>query len=262
LGTEFARLLAAQGYDLILSARRRERLVQLRGKLQAVAPCDVQLVIADLADPDGAEKLCSAVDALDHPLDLLINNAGFGYYGPFLEQTPHEIDNMLTVNIRSATVLLRHYAAQMAARHSGGILQVSSYAGLQPTPRYSVYSAAKAYGIALIQSLRYEFRKQNVRASVLAPGFMNTEFHAVARHAKTRLMRWLTLDAAAVAAAGLAGVARNRLIITPGWMYKLNNLAASFLPRSVGSSISAAVVKCRGEQRIQQPLAEPVAHKI
>ncbi|MDX1963183.1 MAG: SDR family oxidoreductase [Pirellulales bacterium] len=243
LGVEFARLLVTEGYNIILSARRRERLLQLCGELQQRGPCEVRVIPADLAYEGGSRQLCGAVDALQLPVELLINNAGFGVFGPFLQQSAQQIAEMIAVNVTSATQLARHFAEGMAQRGSGGILQVCSYAGVQPIPRYSVYSACKAYGIALTQGLRYEFRKQGVRASALAPGFMDTEFHEVAQHAKTRWMRMLTLDAKLVARAGLKGLAHNQLLITPGWAYTLNNFAARLLPRSWGAAISARVVK-------------------
>jgi short-subunit dehydrogenase len=249
LGQEFARLLVSRGYNLVLTARRHDRLVQFREELLADShsqnerAIDIRLITTDLATHDGAKNLAAEVDSLNVEIDLLINNAGFGIYGSFLEQNEQAIHDMIAVNALSSTMLLRHFAAKMAKRNRGQILQVSSYAGVQPIPRYSVYSASKAFGIALIQSLRYELRKLGVRASVLVPGFMDTEFHDVANHEKSKWMKMLTISARDVAKAGLKGLDKNQLMITPGWAYRVNNFVTRFLPRGIASAISATVVK-------------------
>ncbi|MDZ4818045.1 MAG: SDR family oxidoreductase [Planctomycetota bacterium] len=244
LGREFAQLLAERGYSLILTARRLDRLDQLADTLRQKHQVHVITIAADLAVPADVERLIESLSATSR-IDLAINNAGFGYYGAFLGQRTEQLDEMIQVNLGSLTRLTRHFAEVMKQQGGGQILQVSSYAGLQPIPRYSVYSAAKAYVIALTQGLNYEFRKCNVRTSVLCPGFMATEFHDVAQHAKTRAMRMLTTDARRVAEQGLRGLKRGQLVITPGWWYRLNNFALRFMPRSVAAALAAGIVKSK-----------------
>lgn len=246
LGREFAYALAEQGYNLVISARRRDRLMQLRTEIQDRYGRECQLVMADLATNEGVRNLISACDALPQPIDTLISNAGWGQYGNFLEQTPTQIEDLLSVNVVAATLLIRHFAGSMAARGAGRILHVASYAGLQPLPRYSVYSGSKSFGIVLMECLRYELRKTPLKLSVLAPGFMETEFHQVAAHKQTRWMRRMQLDPRKVALAALAGLDRGKTVITPGWGYKLNKLFLRLIPRSWNVALGAAVVKSKG----------------
>lgn len=246
LGREFAYALAEQGYNLVISARRRDRLMTLRGEIQDRYGRECQLVMADLATSEGVRNLIAACDAMPQPINTLISNAGWGQYGNFLEQTSTQIEDLLSVNVIAATLLIRHFAGKMAARGEGRILHVASYAGLQPLPRYSVYSGSKSYGIVLLECLRYELRKTPLKLSVLAPGFMETEFHQVAAHKQTRWMRRMQLDPRKVALAGLAGLDRGKTVITPGLGYKINRLFLRMIPRSWNVALGAAVVKSKG----------------
>ncbi len=243
LGVEFARALAQRGHSLIVTARRRERLETLAAELEKKYAVAVTVVPADLSVPGGPQQLFDAVQAAGLRVDILVNNAGFGYFGPFLGQSLEQIGEMLWVNVSALTTLTRLFAQAMKEQGGGHILQVSSYAALQPIPRYCVYSAAKAYVVALAQTLRYELRKSNVRVSVVAPGFMPTEFHDVARHEKSKLMKMMTYPAAFMAERAISGMFKNKLLITPGLMYHMNNWALRLLPRSAASALSAAVVR-------------------
>lgn len=243
IGAEMARQLAAQRANLILTARRRERLEALAGELAAQHGIQATVIESDLNTPDGADRLVEALAARGLAPTMLINNAGFGYYGQFVEQSQGDIEAMLQVNVRAVTVLCRKLGQAMAARGGGSILNVASFAALAPIPRYAVYSGAKAYVIAFSQALRHELCARGVKVSVLCPGFTKTEFHDVSRHEKTSLMRMTELTVEQVARAGLRGLERGRLLIVPGWWYKLNSLTARLVPRGLMSAISAQIVK-------------------
>lgn len=245
LGTQFAHVLAEQGYDIIVTARRRERLDLLQSQIAKSHEVQVYPLAADLAQAAGVDSLLRQVADIKRPVHLLVNNAGMGTYGPLLGQRDEQIDEMIQVNLVSLTRLTRHFAETMKGQGSGSILQISSYAGLQPIPRYAVYSATKAYVIAFTQALRYEFRKCGLKTSVCCPGFMATEFHDVAQHRKTRAMRMLTVDARRVAEQAIRGLERGKLVITPGWWYGINNLVLRFLPRSTSAALAAGVVKSK-----------------
>jgi short-subunit dehydrogenase len=243
IGAEFARQLAARRIDLVLTARRRDRLEALAAELIAQHPIRVNVIVSDLNEAGGADRLVEELAQRQLAPTILINNAGFGYYSPFVEQSREEIDAMLQVNIRALTILCRRLGEAMAGRRHGYILNVASFAALAPIPRYSVYSGAKAYIVALSQALRHELSRRNVRVSVICPGFTGTEFHDVSRHAKTVLMQATELTPQHVARAGLAGLDRGKLLIVPGWFYKLSGLAGRLLPRAVMSFLSAQIVK-------------------
>jgi len=248
IGAEFARLLAQRGWNLVISARRENRLVRLREEISARHGVRVTAIPSDLDTPQGAQQLFAATQALGPAVSMLVNNAGFGTYGPVPKQDLQTIHSMIQVNVTSLTTLTRLFAAEMRQRGCGYLLNVSSFAALQPIPRYAVYSGAKAYVVAFSQALRHELRGSGVRVSVLVPGFTATEFHKVARHRKTKLMRLTTLDARHVAKAGLAGVLQGKPVIVPGLWYKANALLCRVMPRSFASTLAARAVRsgCSG----------------
>jgi short-subunit dehydrogenase len=243
IGAAFARVLAERGWNLAISARRSDRLVDLRKEITARHGVRVTAVENDLDTTAGAQRLFDEVRALEPSVSMLINNAGFGTYGLVTEQDLPMIHSMIQVNVTSLTTLTRLYAAQMRGQGGGYLLNVASFAALQPIPRYAVYSGAKAYVVAFSQALRHELRGTGVRVSVLAPGFTATEFHDVARHRKTKLMQRTTLDARCVAKAGLAGLLKGRPLIVPGWWYRTAAVANRVMPRSVASALAAWTVR-------------------
>jgi uncharacterized protein len=242
LGMEIARVLAQRGIHLAIAARRRDRLETLAEELRREHRVEVAVFVADLATPMGAQQLFDEVRVAGLQIDMLINNAGLGHFGPFLEQTLEQILQTIAVDVTAATVLTRLYAQAMVRQGYGRILQVSSFAALQPIPRYSVYSGAKAFLIALAQGLQHEFRKTGVRISVVAPGFMQTEFHDVAQHERTFLMKLTNLPVHYTARKAVAGMLRGKLLITPGLFYQINGVLVRFLPRRLASRISALSV--------------------
>jgi short-subunit dehydrogenase len=243
IGAELARLLAAQKTDLILTARRRDRLEALAAELSAQHGIAATAIENDLNTAGGADRLVDELSSRGLAPSILINNAGFGYFDQFVQQSRADIEALIQVNVRALTILCRRLGEPMAERRHGAILNVSSFAAIAPIPRYAVYSGAKAYVIAFSQALRHELAKKNVKVCVLCPGFTRTEFHNVSRHEKSSLMRATELTPQQVARAGLRGLARNQFLIVPGLWYKLNSLTARLLPRSLMSRISAAVVK-------------------
>jgi short-subunit dehydrogenase len=243
IGAELARLLAARGANLVLTARRLDRLQSLADELTTRHAITATPIASDLNTPDGADRLVEELAARGLNPSILINNAGFGYFSSFTVQPLEEIESLIQVNVRALTILCRKIGQQMAERRSGAILNVSSFAAIAPIPRYAVYSGAKAYVIAFSQALRHELAKKNVKVCVLCPGFTQTEFHEVSGHEKSLLMRATELSAAQVARAGIRGLAANRFLIVPGLWYKLNALTARLLPRTLMSSFSASAVK-------------------
>jgi len=243
IGAELARQLAAQGVNLVLTARRRDRLEALAAELAAKHAVQATAIESDLNTPEGADRLLAELEARGLAPTILINNAGLGYFAPFVEQASDDIEAMLQVNVRAVTILCQRVGEAMAERGGGSILNVSSFAALAPIPRYAVYSGAKAYVIAFSQALAHELAPRKVKVSVLCPGFTKTEFHDVSRHKKSSLMRATELTVEQVARAGLRGLARGQFMIVPGWWYKLNWIVSAFLPRKVMSALSAVVVK-------------------
>ena len=233
IGREFATLCAADGYDVVLVARRRSRLEELGAALSRAHGVRCEIVEADLADP-GASRVVVERLGPDQGIDILVNNAGFGMLGPFAQSDLVTIERMIAVNVSALTTLTRLLLPGLVARKRGGILNVASTAGFVPGPLMAVYYATKAYVISFSEALAEEVRGSGVRVTVLCPGPTDTEFQAVARMQTARLFRMPgVLDAATVARAGYRGLARGQRMVVPGVLNKLTAMTPRLAPRGV-----------------------------
>lgn len=235
LGAEFARQCRARGDELVLVARRRDRLEALAAELGS---CHV--VAADLARPDSAAKLLADVAGLGLEVETLINNAGFGAAGAFVESPPERLLEMIDLNVRSLTELCRLALPPMLERRRGFILNVASTAAFQAGPWSAVYYATKAYVLSFSEALYEESKGKGVHVSALCPGPTATEFFEVAGSPNGRLAKMAT-DPKAVVAAGLAGLSRNRPITVPGVANKVGAFGTRLMPRSALRRIVASL---------------------
>ena len=235
LGAHFARQCRARGDELVLVARRRDRLEALAAELGSA-----HVIAADLARPDSAARLLEEVASLGLEIDTLINNAGFGAAGAFVETPAERLLEMIDLNVRSLTELCRRVLPAMLERRRGFILNVASTAAFQAGPYSAVYYATKAYVLSLTEALHEESKGRGVHVSALCPGPTATEFFEVAGSPHGRLARMAT-DPASVVAAGLAGLARNRPIVVPGLMNKMTSQAGRILPRKMLRKAVAAL---------------------
>jgi short-subunit dehydrogenase len=237
LGAEFARQCRRRGDELVLVARRRDRLEALAAELGST-----HVIAADLALPGAAERLLAEVDGLGLEIDTLINNAGFGGAGAFVEAAPERLLEMIDLNVRSLTELCRRVLPAMLERRRGAILNVASTAAFQAGPYSAVYYATKAYVLSFSEALYEESKASGVHVTALCPGPTATEFFEVAGSPDGRLAKMAT-DPKAVVAAGLAGLARNKPIVVPGLMNKMTSQAGRILPRS---ALRRAVAALKG----------------
>ncbi|MFN0092830.1 MAG: SDR family NAD(P)-dependent oxidoreductase [Acidimicrobiales bacterium] len=227
IGAAFARRLGAAGVPTVVVARRAERLAALAEEHPSLEP-----LVADLAEPEGVGAVAARLADSARPVELLVNNAGFGAAGRFAEQDPARHGELVAVNVAALTGLTRAALPAMLAAGRGWILQVSSVAGFQPAPGAAVYGASKAYVTSLAEALSVELAGTGVRISALCPGFTRTEFHQVSGAGwGARLPGRLWMDADAVAAAGLRAAAAGRVIESPGAVYKVLAAGSSVLPR-------------------------------
>jgi hypothetical protein len=226
LGAEFARQCRRRGDELVLVARRRDRLEALAAELGSA-----HVVTADLSRPGAPERLLADVAGLGLRVDTLINNAGFGAAGAFVEAPPERLLDMIDLNVRALTELCRLALPPMLERRGGFILNVASTAAFQAGPYSAVYYATKAFVLSLSEALHQETKGSGVHVSALCPGPTATEFFEVAGSPDSRLAR-MAADPKGVVAAGLAGLARNKAIVVPGMMNKMTSQAGRILPRS------------------------------
>mgnify|MGYP001025983806 CR=1 FL=1 len=227
LGAEFARQLAAQGYNLILTARRQPRLSELAAELRAQHPITIETLPADLATAAGQQTVIERICSLP-ALDLLVNNAGFGTNGRFPQVNLDKHAAMLQVHV-NAPVLLTHAALPgMIARNQGAIINVASMAGLIPI-RSVLYGTTKAFLINFSEALQAEIRSTGVRVQALCPGFTVTEFHETPEYSgfnRRKIPKIFWLSSPQVVSESLADLERNKVICIPGWQYKIVGIIA------------------------------------
>ena len=177
IGRDMARVLSDMGYDLILVARRKDKLEKLKKQLST----DVKIICLDVSSTYNCTKLYNKVK--DEDIDILINNAGFGKFGEFNDIKLDDELGMIDVNIKAVHILTKLFLNDFVARNKGYILNVASSAAFQPGPLMATYYSTKAYVLHLTEAIYEELRKNNsnVWISVLCPGPVNTEFYKVAK---------------------------------------------------------------------------------
>lgn len=244
IGRAMAQQLAGAGVDLVLVARSGDRLEELAGELRTVgAGAEVEVLAADLCDPEGLAAVEERVMAEDAPIDLLVNNAGLGYEGPFHAQDPAEVNETIRVNVVALTGLTHAALGAMVARDRGQVLLVSSMASLQGLPMTSVYAATKAFITSLGEGLYEEHKGTGVTVTTVLPGLTRTEFH---ERGRWRLDRWPSVgwqSADAVASEALRAAARSRPEVVTGRHNKVFALLSSKSPRRLRRSILGWVAR-------------------
>jgi len=177
IGQSFSAALAAAGTDLVLVARRRERLEELAAELGAAHGCEVEVLVADLVEDGGLAGVEARLRDDDRPIDLLVNNAGFGSHGSFVDLSVADEDEEIRLNVLAPVRLAHAVLPGMLDRGRGGILNVSSMAGLQPLPHWTTYAATKAFLTSFSEALHEEVRTRGVVVMALKPGMTRTPFH-------------------------------------------------------------------------------------
>ncbi|NLG92192.1 MAG: SDR family oxidoreductase [Clostridiales bacterium] len=222
IGRDMAAVLSEQGFDLILVARRLERLEQVKNELKT----NVKIICADLSDAAACIQLYEQVK--DEHIDILINNAGFGLFGAFDETELQRELRMIDTNIRAVHILTKLFLRDFKARNSGYILNVASAAAFQPGPLLSSYYATKAYVLRLTQAVYEELRRAGSRVHIcaLCPGPVRTEFDEVA-DVKFSVKG---LESRFVAEYAIRKMFRGKLVIVPGMTMKLAHGFGRFLP--------------------------------
>lgn len=218
IGMAFARVLAARGADLVVTARDGERLEALAAELRSGSGrgVDVEVLVADLADRAQLDSVVARLEADDRPIDLLVNNAGFGFSGDFVELDRDGETSVVDVNIVALHRLAHAAGTAMSARGRGGILNVSSIAGYGPAPRAATYAATKAFVTSFSEALHAELGPQGVVVSCLCPGLTRTEFQQRAGSNTDATPDFLWQSAEAVAEAGMAGIDAGKAVVVPG----------------------------------------------
>lgn len=229
IGAALARQLAARGVPLVLVARRTERLEALAAELRPRVP--VEVLAQDLALPGAAQALHVAVQQIGVEVEFLVNNAGKGMLGRFLEMDLDEVAAMQQLNVVAPVQLTALFGRDMVRRGRGRILQVASAAAFLPSATVAAYAASKSDLAAFSEALSFELRASGVSVTTLYPGITRTEFHEVAGSATPWIMDLSILGAEEVARQGLAGMFSGRRAVVPGWINRINAVLCQVLPR-------------------------------
>ena len=232
IGLELARIFAEQGYALVLVARTRERLEEIAVELK---PTPVQVLAKDLVLVGAAEGIHREVPKVD----VLVNNAGYGVYGPFVKTPLDDELGMLQLNMTALVVLTKLYLPAMVAAKNGKILNVASTAAFQPGPLMALYYATKAFVLSFSEAIGNELEGTGVTVTALCPGPTATGFQARTKLEKSRLIkRMKVMDARTVAEAGYRGLMAGKPVVIPGLMNKLLAQSVRFSPRWMVTKIA------------------------
>ena len=241
MGVEYAKLFARDGHDLVLVARREDRLAALAAEIEQAHGVRAHVVAADLAAPAGVARVIDEVKRLGLEVEFLVNDAGFATSGPFAESDLEHLLDQVRVNVIALLALTRAFLPGMTARRRGRILNVGSTAGFVPGPFMAVYYASKAFVNSFTEALWYELRGTGVTVTVSCPGATSTEFAAVAGNERSLLFRLGAADAVDVARAGYQAMMRGDPLVVHGLRNKLLIQSLRFSPRRTIRAVAAAL---------------------
>ena len=245
IGAELARVFASKGHRVALVARRSDRLTALADEIAASGGAVPIVITCDLEQPDAGDKIAAVLAAQGVEVEYVVNNAGFGMFGPAIERDRAEQLGMIAVNIRTLTDLSLRFSDHLI-RHQGGILNIGSVAGFLPGPGMAVYYASKAYVLSFSEALRGELAPRGVRVTVLCPGPVPTEFQGRAGFLPGFDSAVLNVSANNVAQAGYRGLMANKRAVLPGLGVKIVPFLLRLFPRGF---ILAAVARLQLRKR-------------
>jgi uncharacterized protein len=248
IGEAFAGRLAGRGHDLVVVARRRRRLEALAARLKEEHGRRVEVVEADLGTAAGRDAVWACTERLGEPVEVLVNNAGFGLQGEFAQLDRARQLEMVALNVTAVTDLAHRYVGPMIERGRGAIINVASIAAFQPVPHLGVYAATKAYVLIFSEALEEEVRDTGVRVVALCPGPVATEFQAVSGTSIKGLRgRFTAVSPERCVDEALAGLDEGRGVVVPGLPNRLLTATVGFFPRRAVTRVAGAAYRKRGE---------------
>lgn len=246
MGAEFARQIAARGGRLVLVARSQDKLEALAVELELVNGHKVLVIAEDLAKPGGPERVVRILEAQGWEVEHLVNNAGIGRAKPVSRDSAQVLANMIQLNCTALTELTALLLPAMLRRGSGGILQVASVVGFNPSPYMAAYAASKAYVLSFTQALALELEGSGVTTTAVCPGHVKTGFQLAAGFSTSALPVPGELSAKETVRRGLAAYESGKTVAVTGFLNRLSVMFGSMLPRSWVARISAIALKKMG----------------
>jgi short-subunit dehydrogenase len=235
IGAAIARELADRGHDLILVARREQRLRSLADELTTEHEIGAEVIACDLSKPDERERLHSGIAERGRWVEVLVNNAGFGSEGRFVDSDTARMVEMVEVNVAAVVDLSGRFLPGMANRGRGAVINIASAASFQPIPGTAVYAASKAFVLSFSEAIRTEMRGTGVGVTAVCPGPVETEFTEAAGiggvEDETPSAFWISAED--VARHAVQGAADDKRVVVPGAIYKATSLLGQHSPRSL-----------------------------
>lgn len=233
IGRQLAYHFAEDGYSLVLVARSKEKLEELKKELENNYSISVLISIKDLSKQEEALKLYDEIKQQRITVQFLVNNAGFGLYGTFIETSWAEEADMIDLNIKTLTYLTKLFLPEMVERNEGRILNIASVASFLPGPLMAVYYATKAYVLSFTEALENELKDTNITISALCPGPTKTGFSDRANLSSSKLFESGALHVEDVAKVGYEQFMRGKTIIILGAKFKVATMLPRFFPRKL-----------------------------
>lgn len=249
IGRELAKLFAANKHDLVLVARRRDRLASLASELESVHGIVARVIVADLARPGAPDAIVAELGGAAVEVEFLVNNAGFGTAGRFVRRDLARELEMIQVNVMALVQLTGLLLPGMVTRGRGRILNLGSTAGFQPGPFMATYYATKAFVNSFTEALSYELRGTGVTATVSCPGATETEFAGISGNRRARLLRLGTLRADYVAAHAFAAMMAGKPLVVPGLRNKVGAQLVRVGSRGLVRAVTARLNQFPGAPR-------------
>ena len=243
LGEEFARQLARENYDLVLTARREDRLQAVAAEALKLGASKVEVIAADLMQSGAGAKLHAEVTRRGLEIEVLVNNAGFGTHGTFHKLPLDREIEEINLNIASLVALTRLFVDAMVARRRGTIINVASTAAFQPVPYMATYAATKAFVLNFSEAVAHEVKRDGVTVMALCPGPTRTEFQGAAGVDTSSFPAFAYMDAKTVVAQALASAKRGKAVRINGLMNQVMAQSTRISPRSVVARIAGAMFK-------------------
>ena len=237
IGEEFAKRLDQLGANLVLTARSEDKLLKLAATMN-----NAHVIAGDLSKKEFPEELYSKIKNKGIDIDILINNAGFGYSGKFLDTSMQNYEEMINLNICSLTHLTHLFLKDMVLNNKGGIINISSLASFQPIPYFSIYAATKAFVTSFTLSLYEEYREKNVRILGVCPGYTKTNFNKRA-HMSSKPVAGYLMSSKEVVNESLKAYQKGKFIIINGKINRFAKLFTSLIPRKWSLKMASSIIR-------------------
>ncbi len=242
IGLELAKVLASKGDNLILVARNRPKLEELKKQLEEQYKISVLVITQDLSIPNAAQIVYNITNQKEIQIDYLINNAGFGDFGMFYETNWEKEHRMIELNITTLTQFTKLYLKDMVTRNNGKIMNVASTAAFQPGPTMAIYYATKAYVLHFSEAIANELKDKNVTVTALCPGATSTGFQSVAEMEESKLVKGKKLPSSKeVAKYGYKAMMKGKQVAIHGFMNTVLANSVRFIPRKMVTMITRSV---------------------